>query len=100
MTSHDGGPRTSKPSSLPKEPDSRILRGYCGVKELSSPGPLHTGPKAHTEGEEMPKDEKKRVEVAKRHSRGQSCPRPTKIVRRKSGMPLNTASQRVSSKKD
>ena len=31
----------------------------CGVKELSSPGPLHTKPKAHTEGEETPEDEQR-----------------------------------------
>ena len=31
----------------------------CGVKELSSPGPLHTGPKAHAEEEEMPEDEQR-----------------------------------------
>ena len=59
MTSHDEGPRTSKPSSLPEEPDSRILRGYCGVKELSSLSPLHTGPKAHAEEEETPEDEQR-----------------------------------------
>ena len=29
----------------------------CGVKKLSSLGPLHTGPKAHAEEEETPKDE-------------------------------------------
>ena len=55
MTSHDEGPRTSKPSSLPEEPDNRILKGYCGVKELSSPSPLHTGPKAYAEKEKHPR---------------------------------------------
>ena len=59
MTSHDEGPRTSKPSSSLEEPDSRILKGYCGVKELSSPDPLHTGPKAHAEEEETLKDEQR-----------------------------------------
>ena len=59
MTSHDEGPRTSKPSSLPEELDSRILRGYCGVKELSSLNPLHTRPKVHAEEEETPKDEQR-----------------------------------------
>ena len=59
MTSHDEGPRTSKPSSPPEEPDSRILRGYCGVKELNSPDPLHTGPKAHAEEEETPEDKQR-----------------------------------------
>ena len=59
MTSHDEVPRTSKPSSPPEEPDSRILRGYCGVKELNSPDPLHTGPKAHAEEEETPEDKQR-----------------------------------------
>ena len=59
MTSHDEGPRTSKPSSLPEESDSRILRGYCRVKELSSPSPLHTGPKAHADEEETSEDEQR-----------------------------------------
>ena len=59
MTSHDEGPRTLKPSSPPEEPDNRILKGYCGVKELSSPSPLHTGPKAYAEKEETPEDEQR-----------------------------------------
>ena len=32
---------------------------YCGVKELSNPGPFHTGPKAHAEEEETPEDEQR-----------------------------------------
>ena len=56
MTSHDEGPRISKPSSPPEELGSRILKGYCGVKELSSPDPLHTEPKAHAEEEEALED--------------------------------------------
>ena len=59
MTSHDEGPRTSKPSSSPEEPNNKILRDYCGVKELSSPNPLHTEPKAHAEEEEMTEDEQR-----------------------------------------
>ena len=59
MTSHDESPRTSKPSSPSEEPDSRILRGYCGVKELDSPDPLHTEPKAYAEEEETPEDEQR-----------------------------------------
>ena len=59
MTSHDESPKTSKPSSPFEKPDSRILRGYCGVKELSSLDPLHTGPKAHVEEEETPEDEQR-----------------------------------------
>ena len=57
MTSHDKGPKTSKSSFLSEEPNSRILRGYCGVKEFGHPGPLYTKSKAHAEEEEMPKDE-------------------------------------------
>ena len=63
MTSHDEGPRTSKPSSLPEELDSRILRGYCGVKELSSPDPLYIGPKAHAEEEETPENEQRESQL-------------------------------------
>ena len=59
MTSHDESPKTSKPSSPFEKPDSRILRGYCGVKELSNLGPLHTEPKAHAEEEETSEDEQK-----------------------------------------
>ena len=59
MTSHDEGPRTSKPSSLFEEPNNRIFRGYCGVKELSNPDPLHIGPNAHAEEEETLEDEQR-----------------------------------------
>ena len=58
MTSHDKGPRTSKSSSLSEESDSRIFRGYCGVKEFGHPCPLYTKPKAHAEKEEIPEDER------------------------------------------
>ena len=36
-TDHDVGPRTSKPSSPFEVPDSRILRGYWGPKDLGTP---------------------------------------------------------------
>ena len=65
MTSHDESPRTSKPSSLSEESDSRILRGYYGVKELNSPDPLHTGPKAYAEEEETPEDEQRESKLPK-----------------------------------
>ena len=45
---------------------------YCGVKELNNPDPLHTESKAHAEEEETPKDELKKVHVAKRHRQGRS----------------------------
>ena len=59
-TGHDIGPRTSKSSFSSEEPDSRILRGYCGAKEFGHPGPFHVNPKAYAEEEEMSKDERRR----------------------------------------
>ena len=63
MTSHDKGPMTLKPSSPSQEPDSRILRGYCGVKELSNPGPLYIELKTHAEEEEMLEDEQRKSKL-------------------------------------
>ena len=34
------GPGTSKSSSPSEDPDSRILRGYCGAKGPGYPGPF------------------------------------------------------------
>ena len=56
-TGHDTGPRASKSSSSPEEPNSRILRGYFGAKGIGDPGPLHIKPMAHAEEEEMCEDE-------------------------------------------
>ena len=42
----------------------------------------------------------KKVQIAKRYRREQSCPQPTEIIRRKGGMPLKIASQGISRKKD
>ena len=58
-TSHDIGPRTSKSSSPPEEPDSRILRGYCRAKGIGGPCPFHIKPMAHAEEEEMSEDEQR-----------------------------------------
>ena len=63
MTSHDKGPRTSKPSSPFEEPDSRILRGYCRAKEFGNPGQFRIKPKAHAEEEEMSEDERRRSKL-------------------------------------
>ena len=57
LTSHDIGPRTSKSSSPPEEPDNRIFRGYCRAKGIGDLGPLHIKPMAHAEEEEMSEDE-------------------------------------------
>ena len=58
-TGHDIGPKTSKSSSLSKEPGSRILRGYYGAKGFGDPDLFHIKPKAHAEEEEMPEDEQR-----------------------------------------
>ena len=58
-TGHDIGPRASKSSSPPEEPDSRIWRGYCGAKGFGDPGLFHIGPMAHAEEEEMFEDEQR-----------------------------------------
>ena len=62
-TDHNIGPRTSKSSSPPEEPDSRILKGYCGAKKFGNPGLFHIKPKAHAEEEEMPNDEQRRSKL-------------------------------------
>ena len=62
-TGHDEGPRTSKPSSSSKEPDSRILRGYCGAEEFDNSNSFHIKPKAHVEEEEMSEDERRRSKL-------------------------------------
>ena len=59
-TGHDIGPRTSKSSSLPKGPDSRILRGYYGAKGIGDPSPFHIKPMTHAEEEEMSEDEQRK----------------------------------------
>ena len=56
-TSHDVGSRTSKSSSSFEDPDSRILRGYCGANGFGDFDPFNMNPKAHTEEEEVPEDE-------------------------------------------
>ena len=63
MTSHDEASRISKPSSPSEEPDSRILKGYCGAKGFGNPGPFHIKPKAHAEEEEMFGDEQRRSKL-------------------------------------
>ena len=60
MTSHKEAPKTSKPSYPSEEPNSRVLRGYCGAKEFGNPILFHIKPKAHAEEEEMFEDEQRR----------------------------------------
>ena len=59
-TGHDIGPRTSKSSSTLEGPNSRILRGYYGVKGIGDPASFHIKPMAHAEEEEMSEDEQRK----------------------------------------
>ena len=56
-TGHDVGPRTSKSSSPSEDPDSRILRGYCGAKGSGDSSPFDIKPKAHAMEEEVLENE-------------------------------------------
>ena len=49
LASCDIGPTSPKPSSSSDGPDSRILRGYCGAKELVTPAHFTLRPKARAE---------------------------------------------------
>ena len=60
LIGHNVSPRTSKSSSPPEEPNSRILRGYCGAKRFGDPDPFHIKPAAYVEKEGMPKDEQRK----------------------------------------
>ena len=63
-TDHDIGLRTSKSSSPPEKPDSRILKGYCRAKGIGDPGPLHIKPMTHAEEEEMSEDEHRKSRLS------------------------------------
>ena len=58
-TGPDIGLRTSKSSSPPEEPGSRIFRGYYGAKISGDSGSFHIRPMAHAEEEEMPEDKQR-----------------------------------------
>ena len=60
LTSHDRGPMSPKPSSSSEEPNSWILKGYCGAKEFDNPGPLYTEPKTHAKEGEIAEDEQRK----------------------------------------
>ena len=62
-TDRNIGPRTSKSSSPPKDPNSRILKGYCEAKGFGNPDPFHIKPKAHAEEKEMSEDEQRRSKL-------------------------------------
>ena len=67
--SHDAGPTSPKPSSSTKRSGSRILRGYCGAKEIVTLAHFTLGPKARAEVE-YSRGHIIKVQVALRHSRG------------------------------
>ena len=56
-TGHDVGPRTSKSSFSSEDPNSRILRGYCGAKGSRDSSSFDIKPKAHAKEEEVPENE-------------------------------------------
>ena len=72
--SHDIGPTSPKPSSPTKRSGSRILRGYCGVREFVTLAHFTLGPKARAE-EKHCWGHIMKVQIAMRHSRGWFCPR-------------------------
>ena len=57
------------------------------------------GNEALKKEEEMPDDEQRKPKIAKKHRRGQSCPRPTEIMEGKSSMPLKACSQSIPRKR-
>ena len=67
--SHDTGLTLPKPSSPTKGSDSRILRGYCGAKEIVTLTHFTLGPKARAEMG-YSRGHTIKVQVALRHSRG------------------------------
>ena len=69
-----------------------IPNNICGVKEFGHHGSLYTKPKAHAEEEKNARGRTKKVQIAKQHHRGQSRPRPTEIIKGKSGMPSKVGS--------
>ena len=62
-TSRYIGSRTSKSSSPSEEPDSRILKGYCGAKGFGNLSPFHIKSKAHVEEEEMSENDRRRSKL-------------------------------------
>ena len=54
-TDHDVGLRTSKSPSPSESPNSRILRGYCGVKGSGDPDPYDIKSKAQPRSKKCPR---------------------------------------------
>ena len=83
-TSHDIGRRTSKSSSLPKGPNSRILKGYCGAKRFGDPGPFHIKPMAHAEEDGMLENKQRKSRLSGYTAKDNPCPRQIEITKKES----------------
>ena len=93
MTSHDEGPRTSKPSSSSEKPDSRILRAIMGPKDLATPAHFISSPRPTP----------RRKKCLRTNREVPNCQKTLSANRghgRISDTPLKTASLGVPSKKD
>ena len=79
-TGHDMGPRTSKSSSPSEEPDSRILRSYCGVEGFGKAQPISYQAQGPRQGERSARGRMKGIQIARIYYRGRPYPRQTKIT--------------------
>ena len=91
-TGHDVGPRTSKSSSSPEGPDSRILRGYCGAKRFGDLGPFHIKPMAHAEKDGMPEDKQRRSRLPRYTTEDNPCPWQIEITEEENATPPGVVS--------
>ena len=71
----------------------------CGVKEFGNPGLLYTKPQGPCRGERNARGRTKKVQIAQKHRRGQSCSRPAEIIEGKRGTPSKAASQSIPRKR-
>ena len=79
--------------------DGKCTLGIVGSKNSTAPAYFIQGPRPMPRRKKHPRMNKESPSCQETSS-GQSCPRPTEIVRKKSSMPLKTASLGVPSKKD
>ena len=76
------------------------FKGLLWSQRIWQPRPISYQAQGPRWGGRNVRGSTKRASVARKHRRGQSCPRPTKIVRKRSDTPLKTTSLGVLSKKD
>ena len=94
-TSHDIGPRTSKPSSPSEEPDNRIFRGYCGAEGFGKAQPISYQSQGLCRGGRSARVRMKGIQTAKIYCRGRPCPRQTKITEGEGATSLETVPSRI-----